>query len=81
MPATGREVVIIEAARTPIGRGHLEKGYYKDVHPNALLGCCKIGWDDWQNRVRRRLTIGVHLAVTVMAADDNRARCHISPSR
>ncbi len=38
MPATGREVVIIEAARTPIGRGHLEKGYYKDTHPNELLG-------------------------------------------
>jgi acetyl-CoA acyltransferase len=33
----GREVVIVEAVRTPIGRGHLEKGYYKDVHPNALL--------------------------------------------
>src|SRR6516164_4988442 len=38
MPANGREVVIIEAARTPIGRGHLEKGYYKDTHPNELLG-------------------------------------------
>ena len=35
---TGREVVIVEAARTPIGRGHPEKGYYKDVHPNELLG-------------------------------------------
>jgi acetyl-CoA acyltransferase len=34
----GREVVIVEAARTPIGRGHREKGYYKDVHPNELLG-------------------------------------------
>ena len=34
----GREVVIVEAVRTPIGRGHPEKGYYKDVHPNALLG-------------------------------------------
>ena len=33
----GREVVIVEAVRTPVGRGHLEKGYYKDVHPNALL--------------------------------------------
>jgi acetyl-CoA acyltransferase len=32
------EVVIIEAARTPIGRGHPEKGYYKDTHPNELLG-------------------------------------------
>src|SRR5262249_49940219 len=34
----GCEVVIVEAARTPIGRGHLEKGYYKDTHPNHLLG-------------------------------------------
>jgi len=33
----GREVVIVEAVRTPIGRGHREKGYYKDTHPNALL--------------------------------------------
>jgi acetyl-CoA acyltransferase len=40
MPATGREVVIVEAVRTPIGRGHPEKGYYKDTHPNALLGAC-----------------------------------------
>jgi acetyl-CoA acyltransferase len=38
MPQSGREVVIVEAARTPVGRGHPEKGYYKDVHPNALLG-------------------------------------------
>ena len=36
--AEGREVVIVEAVRTPIGRGHREKGYYKDTHPNALLG-------------------------------------------
>jgi acetyl-CoA acyltransferase len=34
----GREVVIVEAARTPVGRGHKEKGYYKDTHPNELLG-------------------------------------------
>jgi len=33
----GREVVIVEAARTPIGRGHAEKGYYKDLHPSNLL--------------------------------------------
>jgi acetyl-CoA acyltransferase len=37
---TGREVVIVEAVRTPIGRGHPEKGYYKDTHPNELLGKC-----------------------------------------
>jgi acetyl-CoA acetyltransferase family protein len=36
----GREVVIVEAVRTPIGRGHKEKGYYKDTHPNVLLGRC-----------------------------------------
>ncbi|MDQ6819778.1 MAG: thiolase family protein, partial [Actinomycetota bacterium] len=41
MPADrGREVVIVEAVRTPIGRGHREKGYYKDIHPNELLGRC-----------------------------------------
>jgi acetyl-CoA acyltransferase len=33
----GREVVIVEAVRTPIGRGHEEKGYYKDTHPSTLL--------------------------------------------
>lgn len=33
-----REVTIVEAVRTPIGRGHKEKGYYKDTHPNVLLG-------------------------------------------
>jgi acetyl-CoA acyltransferase len=36
----GREVVIVEAVRTPVGRGHLEKGYYKDTHPADLLGKC-----------------------------------------
>jgi acetyl-CoA acyltransferase len=34
----GREVVIVEAARTPVGRGHREKGIYRDIHPNVLLG-------------------------------------------
>src|SRR3954454_8137414 len=33
----GREVVIVEAARTPIGRGHPEKGYYQDKHASNLL--------------------------------------------
>jgi len=33
----GREVVIVEAARLPVGRGHEEKGYYKDTHPSTLL--------------------------------------------
>src|SRR5258705_3423192 len=34
----GREVVIVEATRTPIGRGHHAKGWYRDVHANELLG-------------------------------------------
>src|SRR4051794_347367 len=34
----GREVGIVEAARTPIGRGHPQKGDFRDVHPNELLG-------------------------------------------
>ncbi len=38
MAQQGREVVIVEAVRTPIGRGHAEKGYYKDTHPADLLG-------------------------------------------
>jgi acetyl-CoA acetyltransferase family protein len=38
--STGREVVIVEAVRTPIGRGHPVKGYFKDTHPNELLGRC-----------------------------------------
>ena len=33
----GREVVIVEAVRTPVGRGHPEKGYYKDTPPSNLL--------------------------------------------
>ena len=40
MPQSGREVVIVEAVRTPVGRGHPEKGYYKDTHANELLGRC-----------------------------------------
>ncbi|MFD7446745.1 thiolase family protein [Streptomyces sp. NPDC059909] len=32
-----REVVIVDAIRTPIGRGHPEKGYYRATHPADLL--------------------------------------------
>jgi acetyl-CoA acyltransferase len=38
MALSGREVYIVEAVRTPIGRGHPEKGQFRSVHPNALLG-------------------------------------------
>jgi acetyl-CoA acetyltransferase family protein len=38
--ADGRDVVIVDAVRTPIGRGHKQKGYYKDTHANELLAAC-----------------------------------------
>jgi acetyl-CoA acetyltransferase family protein len=38
MPLTGRDVFIAEAARTPFGRSHPEKGWFRDTHPNDLLG-------------------------------------------
>jgi len=40
MLAAGREVLITDAIRTPMGRAHPEKGWYRDVHPNAMLGAC-----------------------------------------
>ncbi|WP_067899453.1 thiolase family protein [Nocardia vaccinii] len=36
----GREVVIAEAVRTPIGKSHPEKGWFRDIHPNAMLASC-----------------------------------------
>ena len=66
----GREVVIVEAVRTPIGRGHPEKGVFRDVHPNALLGAAylelirRAGIDAAQRRRRaRRLRAAVRRAV------------------
>jgi acetyl-CoA acyltransferase len=37
-PFTGREVLVAEAARTPFGRSHPERGWFRDTHPNDLLG-------------------------------------------
>ncbi|WP_406440020.1 thiolase family protein [Streptomyces sp. NBC_01613] len=34
----GRDVVVVGAVRTAIGRGHPEKGWFRDVHPATLLG-------------------------------------------
>jgi acetyl-CoA acyltransferase len=33
-----RAAVIVDAVRTPIGRGHAEKGMFRDIHPADLLG-------------------------------------------
>jgi acetyl-CoA acyltransferase len=38
MPLLGRDVFVAEAARTPFGRSHPEKGWFRDTHPNDLLG-------------------------------------------
>ncbi|MGW6199747.1 thiolase family protein [Kribbella sp. NPDC055110] len=35
---TGREALIVEALRTPMGKAHPERGWYRDTHPNELLG-------------------------------------------
>jgi acetyl-CoA acyltransferase len=35
---TGRDAWIVEALRTPMGRAHPERGWFRDVHPNAMLG-------------------------------------------
>jgi acetyl-CoA acetyltransferase family protein len=37
---SGREALIVEAVRTPIGKSHPEKGAYRDTHPNTLLAEC-----------------------------------------
>jgi acetyl-CoA acetyltransferase family protein len=34
----GREALIVDAVRTPFGRAHAERGWYRNVHPNELLG-------------------------------------------
>ena len=38
MPIEGREALILGAVRTAVGRGHPEKGIFRDVHPVDLLG-------------------------------------------
>ena len=37
-PLAGREALIVEALRLPTGRSHPERGWYRDTHPNAMLG-------------------------------------------
>jgi acetyl-CoA acetyltransferase family protein len=35
---TGRAALVVEALRTPMGKSHPERGWFRDVHPNAMLG-------------------------------------------
>jgi acetyl-CoA acyltransferase len=43
MTQSRRDALIVEAVRTPVGRGHKEKGIYRDVHPADLLGRAYVG--------------------------------------
>jgi acetyl-CoA acyltransferase len=43
MNKSGRGAFIVEAVRTPVGRGHPEKGMLKDLHPADLLGRTYLG--------------------------------------
>jgi acetyl-CoA acyltransferase len=38
--SAGRGVYIAEAVRTPVGKSHPERGWYRDIHPNAMLAAC-----------------------------------------
>jgi acetyl-CoA acyltransferase len=38
MPLTGRDAWIVEALRTPMGKAHPDRGWFRDVHPNVMLG-------------------------------------------
>ncbi|GAA1851481.1 thiolase family protein [Pseudonocardia ailaonensis] len=38
-----RDVVVLGAVRTPVGRGHRQKGVYRDLHPADLLGLTYVG--------------------------------------
>jgi acetyl-CoA acyltransferase len=38
MPLQGRTAWLAEALRTPMGKAHPDKGWYRDVHPNVMLG-------------------------------------------
>jgi acetyl-CoA acetyltransferase family protein len=38
MSQLGRDTVIVDALRTPVGRGHPEKGMLRNIHPADLLG-------------------------------------------
>jgi acetyl-CoA acetyltransferase family protein len=36
----GRAVYIVEALRTPFGKSHPERGWFRDTHPNTMLAAC-----------------------------------------
>ena len=75
-------VVIVEAVRTPIGRGHPEKGYYKDTHPNELLGDgLHRGDRARRDRARRRRGRDRRLRPAVRRADVQRHAQRVAAGR
>jgi acetyl-CoA acyltransferase len=36
--ARGGEALVVEALRTPIGRSHPDRGWFRGTHPNEMLG-------------------------------------------
>ncbi|MFJ8996208.1 thiolase family protein [Streptomyces sp. NPDC102279] len=36
--SNGRDALIVEALRTPMGKSHPERGWFRDTHPNEMLG-------------------------------------------
>jgi acetyl-CoA acetyltransferase family protein len=37
-PLAGRDALIVEALRLPTGKSHPASGWYRDIHPNVMLG-------------------------------------------
>jgi acetyl-CoA acetyltransferase family protein len=42
----GRDALIVDALRTPVGKGRADVGYYRNIHPADLLGRCLSGLID-----------------------------------
>lgn len=35
---SSREVLVVDGVRTPMGKSHSERGWFRDTHPNSMLG-------------------------------------------
>ncbi|WP_082920726.1 thiolase family protein [Rhodococcus sp. YH3-3] len=35
---SAREVLVVDGVRTPMGKSHPDRGWYRDTHPNEILG-------------------------------------------
>ncbi|MBN9739281.1 MULTISPECIES: thiolase family protein [unclassified Pseudonocardia] len=67
----GRAVFVVEGTRTPFGRSHTEKGWFRDVHPNDLLGAV---YRDLLERARIAPTVVEDLVVGCTAPFGEQSR-------